>query len=241
MHWRRTPALTRRLREGGFHVMTVVRHPLDVLLSVLQFCLHDDSTMGWLGGEAGDERPIRGAMPGSAAFLDYAVGPRAAALLAVGPDWAADPDCILVRYEELVADAPGELRRIAEALGEPDRRSAAEVAAAATLPAMRARTGVAHHFWQGRPGLWRALLTAPSAGRIAEAHRDCFAALGYVCDPDPELTPAQADANWLKLVWPQTGEKLRRQPQAEREARRGATRWSGCGRNTRPWRRATRN
>ena len=137
LHWRRTPALARRLHEGQFHTATVVRHPLDVLLSVLQFCLHDDSTSGWLDGEAGDEGPIRGAMPGSARPFWTTQPARAAALLAVSRDWAADPDCLCVRYEDLVADPPGQLRRVAEALGEPARRPAAEVAAAATLPAMR--------------------------------------------------------------------------------------------------------
>ena len=63
------------------------------------------------------------------------------------------------------------------------------------------RTGVGHHFWQGRPGLWKLLLTAPIAQRISQTHADCFRELGYRCDADPELTASQADANWVALHW----------------------------------------
>jgi hypothetical protein len=209
LHWHRTAALVQQLREEGFRILSVARHPLDVLISILQFCLHDDSTLQWLDGEGGDERPIHGAMPGSAVFLDYAVGPRAAALMTVSREWKSAPECLPVRYEDLVADGVGELTRIADALGEPTDRPIAEVVAGATIPKLQDRTGVAHHFWQGRPDLWRSLLIAPAVERIAAARHDYCAELGYSCAPDPLLNPAQAEAHWLALVRPQLAEKLR--------------------------------
>ena len=112
-----------------------------------------------------------------------------------------------MRYEELVADAPGELRRIASTLAEPTRRSAEAVAEGATIPKLAAKTGVCHHFWQGKPGLWKRVLTATAAERIALAQAPSFAELRYVCDPDRELTTARANANWLALVRPQTTKK----------------------------------
>jgi Sulfotransferase domain len=202
MHWHRTPALARMLDDEGFRVVSVIRHPLDLLVSVLQFCLHDDSPLQWLGGENGDERSIRGVLPNSPAFIRYACGPRAAALMDVNREWRPAPGALQVRYEELVADTPRGLRRIEATLGKPTRRPAAAVAADATIPQLRKRTGVAHHFWQGRPGLWKQLLTAPAAERIALAHSLYCAELRYACHPDLGLTAAQADANWLALVRP---------------------------------------
>jgi hypothetical protein len=209
LHWHRTAALVQKLREEGFHVVSVARHPLDVLISILQFCLHDDSTLQWLNGEAGDERPIHGAMPGSAVFIDYGAGPRAAALMAVSREWALAPDCIRVRYENLAADSVGELTRIAHALDEPTYRPIAEVVAGATIPKLQDRSGAAHHFWQGRYGLWQSLLTNSSVERLAAAHHDYCAELGYSCSADPLLDAAQADANWLALIRPLVAEKLR--------------------------------
>jgi hypothetical protein len=209
LHWHRTDALVQQLGEEGFRVMSVARHPLDVLISILQFCLHDDSTLEWLSGEGGDERPIHGAMPSSAVFLDYAAGPRAAALMAVSREWALAPECIRVRYENLAADSISELARITHALGEPTYRPIAEVVEGATIPKLQDRTGVAHHFWQGRYGLWRSLLTNSFVERLAAVHHDYCAELGYSCSADPLLDAAQADANWLALIRPQVAEKLR--------------------------------
>ena len=209
LHWHRTPAFVHRLREEGFRVVCLTRHPLDVLISILQFCLYDDSTLQWLNGEGGSERPIQGAMPGSALFQEYGAGPRAAALMTVSREWASAPGCLRVRYEDLVADAQGELQRIAEALGEPSRRPIAEVVESATIPKLRVRINSAHHFWQGCPGLWRSLLIRPVVERFAEAHHGYCAELGYSCAADPLFAAAHADANWLALIWPNIAEKLR--------------------------------
>jgi hypothetical protein len=214
VHWHRTSLLVQQLRQAGFRVLVPARHPLDVLISILQFCLHDNSTLRWLEGENGNERPIYGSMPGSAAFLDYATGPRAASLLGVSPEWWSDPEALRVRYEDLVADTQGELSRLAEQIGEPPRQPVAQVAAGAGIAQIRQRLSRwEHHFWQGRPGLWKTLLTGPVAERIAEAHPAYFNHLGYRCDPDPLLTPGQADANWIRLVWFGVAEKLQQSRQ----------------------------
>ncbi len=200
MHSRRTPALARTLDEEGFRVVSMARHPLDLLISVLQFCQHDDTPLQWLGGENGDERSIRGALPNSEVFIDYACGPRAAALTSVNREWWPAPGALQVRYEEWVANTPRELRRMEVALEKSARRPAAAVVASATIPQLREKTGVSHHFWQGKPGLWRRMLTAPAVKRIALAHALYCTELRYTCDPDPRLGARQADANWQALV-----------------------------------------
>jgi hypothetical protein len=216
LHWRRTPTLRGLLARHGFGVVVLARHPLDVLLSVLAFCAGDASTLRWLGAEHGGEAPLYGAMPTSAPFIGYAAGPRAAALLGVSREWRDDAGPRLVRYEALAADPGGELARLAEAVGRPTRRPAAETAAALTLEAMRRQTGHGAHFWQGRPGLWRGLLPAGLAEAVARAQADAFAAFGYACDPDPGLTAAAAEARWVELAGRPFVEALQAARSAER-------------------------
>lgn len=208
IHWHRTPAFLRLLEEAGFRVITLLRHPLSVLLSILQFCPYEPATQRWLEGEGGNERPIYGAMPGSAAFAEYAVGPRAAALLSISVQWRTAPGACQVRYEDMVADPTGELERIGQAIGCSPRRPAAEATSLATMAGLRNRHRADHHFWQGRPDLWKMFLTARAAERIAQAHPDAFACGGYSCDADPDLTPGQADLNWVNLVGAQMADKL---------------------------------
>ncbi|HEX6984777.1 MAG TPA: hypothetical protein VF170_05340, partial [Planctomycetaceae bacterium] len=117
LHWLPTPDLLSRL--DGFRVLTLARHPLDTLISILHFAPHHEATNRWLLGRGGNEDGIRSAAPTSPEFLDYATGPRPAELFAVTARWWDVPGVIRVRYEDLVADTPGELRRIAAEIGAP--------------------------------------------------------------------------------------------------------------------------
>jgi Sulfotransferase domain len=211
LHWRRTPEFAAKLAEHGFRVVTVARHPLDVLVSVLHFCVHESESEHWLLGAGGSEADIYGAMPRSRAFVEYARGPRAAELLAVTPDWWGRPGVVGVRYEDLVADTEGELRRLAEALGPIRCGSLAEAIEACSLGKLRERS-TNSHFWQGRPGFWRHLLPAAEAGEIAAALPD----LGYPIDADPTLDALAADRNWVRLVGEETKRALRRATEGHR-------------------------
>jgi hypothetical protein len=203
LHWRRTPEFAARLAEHGFRVVTVARHPFDVLISILHFCIHESESEHWLLGAGGSEADVFGAMPRSRVFVEYAKGPRAAELLAVTPDWWGQPGVIGVRYEDLVADTEGELRRLESALGPVRCGSITEAVEACSMGKMRQRS-INSHFWQGRPGLWRHLLPAAEAREIAAALPD----LGYPIDPDPALDALTADRNWVRLVGEETKRAL---------------------------------
>jgi hypothetical protein len=198
IHWRREPEFEAALRRHGFRVLTIARHPLDVLISILQFAVHEPETARWLCGRHGDEASIWGAMPRSRPFLEYATGPRAAELLAVTCDWWAAPGVVPLRYEDFVADPVRELNRLAEHIG-PARADASEVRDRAALGKIPTTNS---HFWQGKPGLWRALVPTAEATEVRAAIAPALAELGYACDPDPALDAVTADRNWIRLVGP---------------------------------------
>jgi len=211
IHWHPTASFLERLSEHGFQNVVLARHPLDVLISILHFALHYSSsqaTQRWLEGEEGNERCIFAAMPRSTAFLDYATSRRAAALLSVSHEWWHLPGCAQVRYEDLLKDTEGTLQRLTEALGAPGRAPFSEVVAGTSMPRLRQSTGAKYHFWQGQSGLWRDLLSTREATLIASAHLPILADLGYVVEPDPTLDGAQADANWINLIWEELAESL---------------------------------
>lgn len=201
IHWRREPSFVAKLHEQGFRVLTLARHPLDVLISILQFAVHNPETARWLCGRGGDESGIWGAMPPSRPFVEYATGPRAAELLAVTCDWWGQPGVVGMRYEDFVADPAKQLVRLSELFG-PLREDPAEVVARHTIGKLRRDHGVGH-CWQGRPGLWRVLLPAAEAHEIAAAVAPVFDILGYTFDPDPHLDAATADRNWVRLTGPE--------------------------------------
>jgi len=213
IHWHPTPAFLDRLRQLGFQTIVLARHPLDVLISILHFALYyadSNETQRWLEGEEGNERCIFGAMPRSTAFLDYATGNRAGAILSVSHEWWNLPGCLRVRYEDLLQDPEGTLQGLADGLGTTCRQPIAKVLADSSMGQLRQSTGSKFHFWQGKSGLWRSLLPAAEAARIAAAHEAVLADLGYEVDPDPALDGSQADANWIKLLWGELAEDLAR-------------------------------
>jgi hypothetical protein len=190
--------------------VTLARHPLDVLLSILHFSTFDESTSSWLLGEQGNEDGIFAAMPCSASFQEYAVGPRAAALLGLSRSWWSQVGCRQLRYEDLVENPAGSLQRLVQTLGVAATGSLDEALASNTLGKLRDRTNVHHHFWRGQPELWRHLLPAGPAQQAAGAHCASFALFGYACEPDANLTTQQADANWVRLVREDFSHGLRR-------------------------------
>jgi hypothetical protein len=215
VHWRREPAFVTDLEAHGFRVVTVARHPLDVLISILHFCVYESESEGWLLGAGGTEADIYGAMPRSRAFVEYAKGPRAAQLLAVTRDWWGRQGVVGVRYEDCVRDAEGELRRLETEFGPVRCGSRAEAVAACSLGRLRQRA-TNNHFWKGSPGLWRALLPAAEALEIANALPDVFTGLGYAYDPDPGLEPLTADRNWVRLVGDEMKQAVRRATEGHR-------------------------
>ncbi len=194
MHWHRTLAFEGFLRERGFRLAVMARHPLDVLLSILSYAQRDaERARTWLYGECGDERSLVGAGPTSDAFVRYALGWRAATLFDVSVAWAPRA-AVHVHYERLVREPHAELGRICTALGMQPRTDVDTVLQRYTPDAMRA--AVPGHYWQGSPGLWKRLIVAELAGAIRERHPAAFETFGYACDPDPALTVERAAANW---------------------------------------------
>jgi SAM-dependent methyltransferase len=200
LHWPPTASLLEQLDHAEFSTVVLARHPLDVLVSVLHFSQFEPRTARWLNRHGGTELPLLGGEPCSDAFRDYATGPRAAALLSVSVDWWRSPRLDApVRFEELVAAPQAVLERVAETLGGSTPERVAEATESATFDSLRSETGNAH-FWRGRPGQWRSLITADDVAAIARAHPAAFGELGYEADADPSLTEEQARANWRALT-----------------------------------------
>jgi hypothetical protein len=201
--------LLARLREYRFRPVTISRHPLDVLISILHFASVNSSTTAyWLGKRGGSEAGIANATPRSPAFLEYAASPRAKLLLSISPSWAAVRDCLVVCYESLVQDPIRQLSLVCDAL-QPAPVEAVQYAAHANTLEKQRSLVANQHFWQGQPNLWKRLLTARAAIRMAEDHKPFFERFGYACDPDSDLTDQDADANWYALEFASLKEECR--------------------------------
>ncbi len=197
MHWRVKQDVWKISRDFGFQPIVIVRHPLDVLISILHFCNFELETNYWLGGEGGDEASIRGKDPADHAFAAYATGPRAAALLSVSATWM-DQQVPHIRFEELVAKTEPELKNFLCRFGAEPVRPFPDVIEGNTLQKSRS-SSENHHFWQGQPGLWSKLIDKHLAHRIHAVHPDVFASLGYGVQEACCVPPEDSRRLWSTL------------------------------------------
>jgi hypothetical protein len=178
LHWPRTEYLCSLLESAGVAAMTVVRHPFDVLVSVLRFAQTEPDTIEWLWGEGGDEERLVDADPTSEAFARWATGPRAEALLAVSDSWLDDPACMTVRYEELVSAPAAVASRILQAHCLKAVMPLEEAIAASAPERVNALLGL-RHSWRAHPGTWEQLMPESLVRRLEPIHRERLRRLGY--------------------------------------------------------------
>ncbi len=199
MHCHRDHEVLDQLAAHGFRLVHLLRHPLDLLVSILQCCATAADTHLWVAGEGGDESTIKGRGPQDPEFLEYATGPRARVLLSISLQWwtAGGPGARL-RYEDLVADPVGVLARTLDEIGVEPVAPLETVVEANRIDRLRPLAPT--FFWRGEPGLWRRVVPAPLADEIYASHRHVFRVGGHPCDPDPNLTRERAAATWQELA-----------------------------------------
>jgi hypothetical protein len=199
MHWHYNPWFSAFLKRQEFQPVCLLRHPLDVLISILRFAPREPATARWLEGECGDERTLSGATPISCEFADYCLSPRAATLLNVSPGWAHASRAVM-RYEDLVQNTRPQLERFLAALGLSPRAPIENVVANEAIDNLRPLAP--HHFWQGRSGLWQDLFSADLA-QAAYRHLDsAFESGSYasVHSERPAPLTEEIAAAWKRLT-----------------------------------------
>lgn len=201
LHWYREPCFQRFLRIHGFKTLVLARHPLDVLVSILNFIRYEPLTARWLEGNAEIPSSLIGQAPVSKEFLRYATSWGAENILAISYQWWHDPDAVKVRYEELVQSPSGALLNLAR-LFDPAARDENGAISRFSLRFFQKLPN--KHGWQGRPGLWRELILYFDARRIYKRHKHVFDIMGYSVRPY-WLRRAHALARWAELTTDRPG------------------------------------
>ncbi len=196
MHWHRTLEMQTLLEERHIDVLVTMRHPLDILISILRFCQFEPATAFWLGGEGGSEAALKDANPTDRRFLAYALSGRAAALFSVSLEWLRQARAV-VRYEDLVERPQQTLQEVVEILGEAPAQPLDQGIRSYEISQLRSLTG--EHCWLGRPGLWRSVISDEYRKAIYQKHRIVFDAFGYTV-AGPKLTAEEALGNWRDLL-----------------------------------------
>jgi hypothetical protein len=197
LHWRYSSELQSWAVDLQLRPLTLTRHPLGVLISILHFCVNEPDTCQWLDGRGGNEIALRGHSPFSREFLEYGKSRRAAELLSVSPDWL-NAGVPFARYEQLVSSPETALTTILGDLGLQPLRPVTEVVRRYGIESLR-RTSSNQHFWRGDPFLWKRLLTSHIAEEIYGTQESIFAQSGYGIDNVTFPTASEVEQTWYSL------------------------------------------
>ena len=220
IHWSPEPTFRERLEAHEVRVVTLSRHPLDLLLSSLNYTTYVHLSGRCGGGGACGECGIAGRTPRSPEHMAYATAAVGSAsnIFRFSREWWPLPEVIGLRYEDLVDDPGKTLAGLVDRVGQPARMAFDRVVDITSIGRVKKLQGAWHcHYWQGRPGLWKSMFPEAEARAIQTVHPGAFADFGYPCDPDPRLAGWLADLNWLKLQLDTTRENLDQEQTKRRE------------------------
>jgi len=198
MHWGPEPELIDRFQRHVIRPVTIARHPLDTLISMLHFCTTWQGTSRWFGGRDGNEDAIRGSLPTSPEFLEYATGPRARTLMSITRDWWSTGTCHTLCYEHLVNDPATQLERLGDFLEPLSQEAIRSAIDGNSLEQTRPKVANQHH-WVGTSAHWKRLLPAATVRPTVLAHAASMELAHYDWEPDENLTSTQADLNWFAM------------------------------------------
>ena len=180
-HIRPNPELRDWIRANQAVVMTTIRHPGDVLLSLYHH------VNGFRGGEPRPDFLRRMLVDGyerTNMTADW-TGQPFSADLACSLEWMGEPGTHVIRYEDLRADTAGTLRALAGRIAPASEARIAAATEMCDLGLMRRMAGQFGGFFrEGAVGAWRDLLPAPVVDilRGRPPYPEQIAALGYSLD-----------------------------------------------------------
>jgi hypothetical protein len=199
LHWNRSDYLQGLLEAANIKMVTLSRHPFDVILSILRFAQTEPDTSLWLWGEGGDEESIVGADPSSESFVRWALSERALALLGVTGSWLEVEGTAHIPYEALVGSPESEVLGLLKRWSLTPLRPIADAVEKVT-PEFVNRIGGISHAWMGSSGLWKELLPSELIDPLKDRYRNQLNQLGYDTHSHSVLDGVTVRTRWQELL-----------------------------------------
>lgn len=197
-HVTRQNFLTEFKAHNPYRVVTIKRHPFDVLLSAFRFNQKSASGIHWLHGSVfptpyygKDKNPL------SKEFIDWAMGDGGGAVLSSTVSWVNDANAT-IRYEDYIDDPQATTKKLLDDLSV--KYNAADTKRAVTDIKDNYLIGSHNqHRWSSDKYNWPKFMSRETAEALYKYHQPVFEALGYDIKVDKYLTKSEIRKNISKL------------------------------------------
>ena len=198
LHWPRTKYLQSLLEGAKVKVVTLSRHPFDILVSILRFAQTEPETIGWLWGRGGDEEGLLDVDPASQEFAQWATSERALNLLDVTGSWLNANQVEMVSYERLVSSPEEEVDRLLKRLSLLPVRPIAGAVHRFTPDSVNGRKSI-QHTWTATTDMWREVIPSDLAVQLSTRYGHQLQQLGFTATLDSKTDRSTARTRWLEL------------------------------------------
>ncbi len=195
------------IRQAYFQTITVRRHPFDVLINLLFAANVDiETNTHFIDSLFQFEKGLVNVTPRHPKVLQYAASSRFKDLVAISSRWKNEEDTYSLTFEGLANNPQREMERIVDR-----NKSLIDIPLVEIIERQRKRrlgqpVASTSNLDPATSGIWRRLIPAIQAERLASLLFPQMIDLEYQCDPDLSLTADEADANWYRFM---TAEAIR--------------------------------
>jgi hypothetical protein len=182
------------IQENNLKVVTVARHPLDVLISMLRFVQVESSPLQWLDGTVGVET-LYGVDPSQKKFIDWCLGEGAEQLLKISYDWAKLGQAYVVRYEDMLADPTKQMKGLLAGLGVKASSSDVRESLERFSPDFFKNLS-SHHGWRATKDNWKNFFTKSDAQKIYKKYAKIFDYFHYDVSGAVNVNPKDNLTDW---------------------------------------------
>lgn len=206
IHWPYNKRILEVLKKNNFKILSLSRHPLDILISILRFSRFSLGFNRWLGGLK-DINKITFLNPYDKEFVDYALGDEINQLFEVSGSWWQQDDVIKVSYEDLNNDPVKVLKDIIKKLDYPDRIPQKKLESVVSQNSLiKFSKMITRHGWKGMNNNWQNFFLKNDAKKIFNKYKKLSQNDHYEFEDNYKLTHKNAAKNWKQAFYDKKGD-----------------------------------
>lgn len=177
IHWQHEDKVFQNfLTKNHFFKLTIARHPLDVLISILRFTQVQTSPLLWLDNKI-SVLDLPGVDPSQQKFIDWCLSDNATKILEISYMWAMSGDAYLLRYEDMIEDPVKRMQEILNKVGAKTSDKTIKTTIDKFSPEFFRQKQ--QHSWRATKDNWHEFFTKSDAKKIFQKHKHIFEYFNY--------------------------------------------------------------
>lgn len=188
--------LERFMVDSRAQLVTILRHPLDVAISMLHFSSFEQQTQYWIDGHHLKIHIVRGYPPNSKQFQNWLLSRNFEKLLEAAHSLWLRQDIARIRFEDLIQNPHNSFHGLTLKLNNLEAKSLDDIKYVTDSVMPSSFVGAINaHRWRGQVNNWKRYISERQLEKLSHKYGELFNSLGYDIQ-GPFVTEEEAILNW---------------------------------------------